>query len=314
MSIRSLVLRRLLIGLVLPGGLAAAVLLPHWSELPDEVAVHWGTSGAPDNFASPAGAALLLVALLVVLAALSAGIALTTPRTGPGARWAPAAIEATTWGLTAMITSTLLSQRAGDPAPDLRGWWFLAGLAAAALGLALGALGPTTQAPPRRTPVPADAPRLPDAPAGALWWSGRAPMGGATVAVVVVLVLLGVVLGWTAGWWFGAIEGAAALLVLLLGSARVTIGSARVVVAGGLAGWPRIRVDLESVTRAEASETRIRSWGGVGLRVRPGASGYITRGGEALELHRTDDTRVVITVDDAATAAATVNTLLARTG
>ncbi len=58
--------------------------------------------------------------------------------------------------------------------------------------------------------------------------------------------------------------------------------------------------------------TTIKQWGGLGLRSRPGATGIITRGGDALELQRTDDTTVMITVDDAHNAAATINSLLER--
>jgi hypothetical protein len=54
-------------------------------------------------------------------------------------------------------------------------------------------------------------------------------------------------------------------------------------------------------------------FGGFGLRWGPGRRlGIITRGGEALEVQRRDGRTVVVTVDDAATAAGLLMAFAAR--
>jgi hypothetical protein len=50
-------------------------------------------------------------------------------------------------------------------------------------------------------------------------------------------------------------------------------------------------------------------YGGLGLRHRRGVTAVATRGGEALEVTRADGRRLVLTVDDAATAAGVLQAL-----
>ncbi|GAA3029785.1 hypothetical protein GCM10020000_03060 [Streptomyces olivoverticillatus] len=56
----------------------------------------------------------------------------------------------------------------------------------------------------------------------------------------------------------------------------------------------------------------MRDFGGWGYRARPGASGIVLRSGDAISARLTTGSEFVVTVDDAATAAALLNTLADR--
>ncbi|GHD03730.1 hypothetical protein GCM10010313_19100 [Streptomyces violarus] len=103
--------------------------------------------------------------------------------------------------------------------------------------------------------------------------------------------------------------------VLCLGFARVyvTVGRQGLTVTPGRLPWPRIRVPLEAMTGASHREIdAFGDFGGWGYRIRPGASGVILRSGATLFVRRAGGRDFAVTVDDAATAAALLNTLIAR--
>ena len=79
-------------------------------------------------------------------------------------------------------------------------------------------------------------------------------------------------------------------------------------------GWPLYRVALSDVASAATTNVvPLGEFGGFGLRWGLGRRlGIITRGGEALEVLRRDGRAVVVTVDDAATAAGLLTALAAR--
>lgn len=317
MSISSHVARNAIVGAALPILLAGIALTLVWSDLPDPVAIHWGPSGAADGFLdrSVGLVALTLGMPLLPWAALVA-VTAAVPRSAPGSRVLRAIPSGLTWFVvTLSILPTVHQAVAGSQAPPLETWWLVAAVTAAIIGTAATAAltDPPPPLPARSADPDPSAPRLREAGGGALWWTGTAPTSTTMVVLAAVLVLAGLVLGWVLSPWLLLVLLPLAGLLAASSRAQVTIGRARVVVAGGLAGWPRLSVPLDTVVQAQVTTTGIVEWGGWGLRVRPGATGVITRAGEALELERTDGTRVVMTVDDAATAAAVVNTLLTRT-
>ena len=71
---------------------------------------------------------------------------------------------------------------------------------------------------------------------------------------------------------------------------------------------------IEEVEEAVVVQVNpLREFGGWGIRTGVGGRiGVVMRGGEALEVVRTGGRRVVVTVDDAATGAALLNTLAGR--
>ncbi|MGA5356075.1 hypothetical protein [Streptomyces purpurascens] len=103
--------------------------------------------------------------------------------------------------------------------------------------------------------------------------------------------------------------------VLCLGFARlyVTVGRQGLTVTPGRLPWPRIRVPLEAMACASHREVdALGDFGGWGYRIRPGASGVILRSGSTLFVRRAGGWDFAVTVDDAATAAALLNTLIDR--
>ncbi len=314
MSIKP-VLSSLLVGVVLPLVAAGAVLAVTWDDLPAQVAVHWGPGGQPDGFVD-LGPALVAIAvgLPLVVYVVMAAIMLTAPPSAPGIRWLRALPAGVCWFTTAVVILSVAAQVGAQGADTpLRWWWMAAAIGLGVIGTALTAAVVPGAAPlPHRdaTPPP-DAPRLPTSP-GQVWWAGTAPSGRAVPVIAVLVLVPGIVLSVVGAWWSLLLIAPAALLVAMSAVFRVTVGAERLVVAGGFAGWPRLRIPLDTVAAARVTTTGVWEWGGWGLRSRPRGTGVITRAGEALALTRTDGSQVVITVDDAGTAAAVVNTLLDR--
>lgn len=105
-----------------------------------------------------------------------------------------------------------------------------------------------------------------------------------------------------------------ALLVIMLARWTVTVDRTRLT-ARPLIRRPRIQVPLSEILGAEVvTVRRIAEFGGWGLRTgATGRTGVILRSGPALQVTRTGGRTFVVTVDDAQTGAAILNTLAART-
>ncbi|SDN39843.1 hypothetical protein [Geodermatophilus sp. DSM 45219] len=208
-----------------------------------------------------------------------------------------------------LATSLDRTDLLGRPVP---GWVFLLALAALAGGSALGWLLGRSPAPVRTPqPPPAEAPRI-DLPAG-----GRAVWTRVVVAAPIAVGALGAAgLGAALTVTAGAAAGAPALLVaaaLAVGtSARVTVDATGLTAHPGLVRRPRLHVPLDRVASARRTDVRATEMGGWGVRMRGERTALLLRGGEALELDLGDGSRFLVTVDDAATAAALVNTLAER--
>lgn len=316
MSITSYLIRSTAVGAVVPVALAGVALAAVWTGLPDTVAVHWGPSGAADGFmARSTGLVVVSLGLPVATFAVLLVVMATTPASAPGGRWLRALPGGVCWfvvGLTTLATTAQVG--AGGADTPLRGWWIPSALALGILGTVLVAFAlPAPPPMPGRQGAPSPAaPRLAADTTGPVLWTGTAPRARFVGLVAAGALLPGVVLAALDAWWALLLIVPAGLLVVASASFRITVGAQSIVVAGGFFGWPRLSVPLSTVVEARPTTTGIWEWGGWGLRVRPRGTGVITRAGEALELCRTDDTTVVITLDDADTAAAAVNTLLDR--
>jgi hypothetical protein len=103
-------------------------------------------------------------------------------------------------------------------------------------------------------------------------------------------------------------------LVGLFTAATVEIDGSGVTVRFGWFGWPRRRIRLDEISRAEAVDVRAIAYGGWGYRSRPGVSALIVRNGEAIRVVCRDRRDLVVTVDDAAVGAGVLNDLLRREG
>jgi hypothetical protein len=155
-------------------------------------------------------------------------------------------------------------------------------------------------------------------PSARLMWSGAVPVNlrlrlGVTLGIFVPLTAL--------YWWWGiplwlVAAPMAGATVGRLRAARHTalaIDYSGIGLRGKSGGMPS-PIRLGDVRSAEVTQvSAIRDFGGIGYLTAPdGRQGWITRSGEALVVHRHGKPDFVYTVDDAAEAAAVLNTLVAR--
>jgi hypothetical protein len=151
-------------------------------------------------------------------------------------------------------------------------------------------------------------------------WFGRSSsvvIGGTAVLVV----FLGTVVLLTAGsgaFGTGIVLLACALLSLSMLHVDVAVGEQGVRLRGGLLHLPRMQLPLQEIEAARAVEWEplrgglVTGWGYRGSLRLMKRAGWVLRRGPALELDLTGGRHFVVTVDNAAAAAAVLNGLLAR--
>lgn len=299
----------LLVGLV-----AIAVQLAWLPQLPDPIAIHWGTDGA-DGFA-PAWTTIALTAGLTVgVVGLFAGI-LAAAR-GPAPTAIHKVLAVSSLFVSVMLGGTLTAsvgiQRGLDDAadaPDITTWLvgsLLVAFGAAAIAWVL--LPKSVVAAPAMSP--AEPLRL--VPGERSVWIAETRLSGGAVAII--LVAVGFAIAATAFaiivtdglvWPLVVIP---VLLVLLCAAGiswRVRVDPSGIVVRSQPFGWPRTRIAAADIAAVDTSHVEpLSEFGGWGWRWAPGRNfGVISRGGEAIEVTRRDGRRFTVTVDDAATGAA----------
>ncbi|MGW9629399.1 DUF1648 domain-containing protein [Agromyces sp. NPDC055520] len=325
-AVRTARRRFLLVGSILPAAftlVGVGLMLAWLPEVPATVATHWGGSG-PDGFGPAWSVPLGTAALGFGLVALFTGIMLTGTR---GGQWGAMLrlLGALSIGTNVLIvggaTWSFGMQRGlvdAHDAPDI-GWPFLVvSVLAVATGVAAWFVQPRVSTvgdvPPRTVPPL-------DLAAGerAVWVRTTTMATFAVVLIVVAIVALaiGTAVVATTGsssWWI--MLGVTLLLVVL--AATTTVFVVRVddrgLVARSPLGFPRFAVPIDDVeTVAVTSVQPTAEFGGWGIRLAPdGAFGIVLRAGEALQVTRRGGRRFVVTVDDAATAAALLEALSAR--
>jgi hypothetical protein len=299
---------------LLATGAVALAALAWRDRLPAGVASHVGPGGLVDGVA-PAGAfaatALAVGAGLTVLWGL---LARNVRRNPAGLRVVVAAATGTAALLAAgpgvlLVGSLDRAALLGVPAP---GW--LLPLLAVALGggslLGWALARDPAPAEARQSPPP-DAPRVELPEGGRAVWT-RVVVAPPMLVGAVALAALGVALTATVGPGAGVAPLVGAALLATTTSVRVTVDHTGVSVRPTVVPRPRVHVPLARVVRAGRSDVRARELGGWGLRVRGERTAVVLRSGEALDLELADGSRFLATVDDAATAAALVNTLAER--
>lgn len=275
--------------LVVPGAIVAltvGVVLAWSADLPDPVASHWG-SDRVDGFASLASVTALSVG---VSAAVAVTLWLVATRMGQSAmtrRFAHGFAVGLTTFLCGVLLATLAPQRGLADAAQVGS--IDAGLALAfVVAIGAGVLAAWLRTTSQR---------------GAPWF---------VVGTVVFSALMGLV----AGQWVLATVLALALgaLLLIMLTWTVRVDREGLTAHAGLRSL-RLRVPLDEVESTEVVHVDpLREFGGWGLRTgRDGRTGVVLRAGEALQVRRSGGRVVVVTVDDATTATALLNTLAART-
>nr|NLD40785.1 hypothetical protein [Actinomycetales bacterium] len=317
-SRRTGIIAAITLGLGLPVLLLAGVLLvigANADRLPPDIALHWGLDG-PDRFGT-VGQLIRENAVIGSLLLLISGLTLAI--TARQSRRLGAGMAAGIGSFLPLATLvTVLPQfdlATGQGAP-LNNWGMLAAiLGALAIGTIAALFVPFTREEAATAgPVPASAPRLP--PSGeALTWDGSVgPTRGVLIGITALLLPVLLLSIWlaTAGTWVA--------LVIMAVTSALTVATlffhlhidADGLTARSAIGIPTFRVPLDQVVRADIrTVSPFGEFGGWGYRTNGFETGIVTRKGEALVVERASGGRFVVTVDDAETAARTLNTLAA---
>ena len=276
------------------------------ARLPDPIASHWGMNGMPDASAPLVVDALVmlvataLVAMVPLLAAGGADRRDARVLVAVGQGIAAFFLLLRHRTLTLNVDAAVWSDAGALTLADL-GVLVLLVLPAAALGWWFAGARPERVRQvraPARVALPSDA---------ALTWLGHqswpfgrllGPLlaaGGAVLAAVRVT---------PDGLIIGATLALTGLVVWALTSITVAVGPAGLRVRFGPLGWPGVRVPLEGITGVELEDVDPLSYGGWGYRILPGVRAVVVRRGEGLRIARAGRPDLIVTVDDAATAAA----------
>ncbi|WP_050799845.1 DUF1648 domain-containing protein [Streptomyces himastatinicus] len=301
---------------VLAWAAVLAVFTALRDRLPDPVATHMGPGGQADGFTG-LGAFLPVATTLLLLPGLIASVVAYCSRMALGGQ---RMLVATGYGTAAMLGYDLVAlleanAGAGRAAQVAFPLWHLAVsfAVAGAVGGAGWLLAGRDAAPADEADEAAEAagPRLPLGKGETAVWTRSV---GSPVLVVVGagITLLGVVLTVVMDVTAESALIAVGLISLALSRCRVTVDRRGLSVAPWFAPRPRMRIPLERITKATSREARALGLGGWGYRIQPGRSALVLRSGDALFLRLATGKEFVVTVDDAATAAALLNTLVER--
>ncbi|WP_309127876.1 DUF1648 domain-containing protein [Microbacterium sp.] len=323
------------VGLILPLAIivSVAAMITAWlPELPDPVAIHWGTNGV-DGFgprwatiALPLGVGGGVVVLLAVMSLFAHRLPRSSHAPAVQA-WGPTArlLGGVNLGVALMISSLSLAtagvQRGLDDAslaPGVSGWVLL-GFGLLVIGTAAGWF-----LQPKSPLHPSDSGTRPEAIALAQGeraaWFGTASMarGGVLTLAALLTVLLATTAfefarGGAGGWILAAVAVLMVCLVCTMLVFRVRVNGEGLLVRS-VGGWPSIRIPLDRISAVEIVEVApMAEFGGWGWRVAvDGRRGVVLRAGEALQVAQSGGPVLVVTVDGARDAAALLEALRNR--
>ncbi|WP_395638502.1 hypothetical protein [Pseudolysinimonas sp.] len=287
-----------------------------------QIAVHWNALGEPDGYAAPEGVvAAVALGGIAVTVGFAALLLLGRSRTGIPTRSEKILVTAASFvtALTAAIGVWMLAAQRTDGArvdvwPGLVVGFGIAG----AVGLTAWLITPRAD----RTFLadPASEPPVPLSSTERAVWIGTARMprpavaaiGLATLAVL-ALVAGAVIASDLASWPVLLVPAALGIFLLGLSSYAVRVDDDGLHVRAAL-GVPVWNIPAARVASAGVAEVApLADFGGWGVRIgRGGRTGVITRRGSALQLRRRDGRALVVTVDDAGTAAALLGAVAER--
>ena len=307
------------IGILLPVLIALVGILIVLPFVPArDIVVHWGPSGA-DGYA-PAWSFVIGMAAIGLVAPLALGIPLLATRgdqTSVLQKFLAALSLALSGLFAALGVWVILGQQQADVVPPV--WTGL--LPALGATIVLGALG-WWLSPPAVAVKPSGtaATPLPLGPGERAVWIGRTHLATpaiVTIALVIVVVsAAAVIAAAVTDGRLGALVCVPILLVVVLlttsfwtvqaDDAGLTVRSA--------AGWPRFRTPAAQIAGAGTTDVRVLGeFGGWGIRFGRGRRlGIVMRSGEALEVQNRNGSALVVTVDDAGTAAGLLSAVAQR--
>ncbi|MGH7920375.1 MAG: hypothetical protein ACREQM_10575 [Candidatus Dormibacteraceae bacterium] len=290
-----------------------AVMIGVGASAGHDLIVHWGR--ASDRTGPWWTYAILVAAIgFPVIAFIGFFIARATRMAGMNA-WMPAiAVGITMFHAIGMgVGSVVLNASPLAPALPLAGGFVLA-VAAALLTWWL-----LPRENPAKTGIEAtDA--LPVKPGEVAAWTARVDLPAWFAALIAtaaaVIIVLGLFLLLTRGsrFWSMFLVPALLLIVLLATAQFVVSAGPRGFLVRSTLGWPRLRVPATDIAKAGVVQVDpMADFGGWGIRwvigpSRKGRWGVVTRPGPGIEVVRRDGRSIVVTVDDAGTAAAVLET------
>ena len=280
---------------------------------PSRLIVHWGAGG--DRYGPWWTYAVLVAAIgLPVIGLIGFFIHHSTRMAGMNA-WMPAiAMAITVFHTIGMgVGSVVLNHSPLAPTLPLAG--------GAVLGLAAGLI--TWRLLPREAPTTTGAKisdGFPVKPGEVAAWTGRVELSTWFLALITgvaaLLIVIGVLLLFTVTRHAWAIFIAPALMLTAVVTTAqfVVTASPRGLLVRSTLGWPRLSIPTADLATAGVVHIDpIADFGGWGIRwvIGPngkGRWGIITHQGPGLEVVRHDGRSIVVTIDDASTAAAVLET------
>lgn len=293
------------------------VFLGRRDRLPDPVATHFAGTGRADGFTALGVFPYAGLGLLLVPAALFVWFA----RAEGGRHANGRALVAVAYGVAGfggfLLSDLVVANARAASAEDARlgPWQLAAALAVAAVAAALGLLLAGRSAPVASEAADgpgAAAPRLTLGEGESATWT-RTVGSRALFACGPALLALGVLVALVADWGSALTLLVPGALLSGMAGARVTVDRHGLTATAPWLPWPRLRVPLDRIEEATSRDINaMKDMGGWGYRAHPGRSGLVLRSGDAIVARLTTGSEFVITVDDAATAAALLNALVAR--
>ncbi len=280
------------------------------------MASHWGADGTVNGFSSlDAIVAVMLGSGMVLVLGFGAvtlwlGQSAFTRRVGAAASaWSALFIAILTLGSLNLQRGLEDARAAGG----LDGVLLLAVPASAIVAVIIGVSVPGDPRQPTFEPVDATAPRVALAAGTPAAWTGSATSATAISAGLAAGVLVLALVLLTQIWALLVVVVFLFAIIVAMSSVVVRVDGSGVAIRSRI-GWPRMRVPLDEVRRADVIDVRpLRDFGGWGWRVgRSGRVGVALRRGESLLVERTGGRSVVVTVDGARAAAGLVNALTDR--
>jgi hypothetical protein len=310
---------RFLLGVIGPALWTAAAMAPFlWlgGRVPEPMASHWPLSGPPDG-SLPRAVVLAIHMAMAVGPALGAfGVTRRVPAASGGV--APVVAVSTGVGVLGAGLAAITIRANLDASH----WRDAQPLSLVALGAVLCAAAVAAAAAHRlgrRLERPAEgrgAIRLASiglARGERASWSGGAANPPALAVGTVCLV--GGFAALPLGALVSGVAVAVGLAVLLFASVQVRVDHTGITISLGPVGRPRFRVPLARIKEArpvDVSPLHRGGWGYRGSMTLFGRAAVIIRGGRGIEVQRMDGALLVVTVDDAETAAGLLNDLVRR--
>lgn len=304
------------VGIILPlliSGTAAALQIAWLSELPDPAATHWPLTGGPDASGSASVFPISTVAAGLLMPVLLLATLPSVRRGGAG--FATRLLGSASLGLAGLMaviaTWSVAVQRGLEDAASAPGIGvgLLVALAALVVLTVLGWLVQPAAQSGRAEAGDGSAAPIAVAAQERVAWLGHASTSRwlwllplAPLGILVALVVGGEASA--AAIWIVVGVTVITVVAMLASTAFSILVDGRGLTVRSTLGWPRLSVPVHEISSATVIEVSpIADFGGWGLRRRPGATGVVTRAGEALEITRDGGGSLVVTVDDAATAA-----------